>query len=103
MGGDQHGGAGFATNVVEQIQGRVTGRLVELAGGLVDEQHGRDVDQRGRERNPLLLSAGQAAARAIRLTRATSSFFMANSGLVCSQSGLLAPSGDSRSVRNARR
>ena len=54
-----HGAAGV--DVAQQLEDAAGGALVEVAGGLVGQQDGGIVHQRPRDRDPLLLAAGELA------------------------------------------
>ena len=59
MGDDHQREASLTPQVFQQHQDLVAGALVEVAGGLVREQNLRPLDQGPRDRDPLLLAAGQ--------------------------------------------
>ena len=61
-----HGGA-RGVDVAQQLEDAARGALVEVAGGLVGDQHHRIVDQRAGDRDPLLLAAGEFARERRRL------------------------------------
>ena len=58
VGGHHHGGAG-AVDPVEQLHDADAGVRVEVAGGLVGDQDLGPVDERPRDRDALLLAAGE--------------------------------------------
>ena len=58
---DQHDRVVFVAQSLEQRQDLLAGPAVERTGGLVGEQDRRTVDQRARDRDALLLAAGQLA------------------------------------------
>ena len=57
--GDEHDGAAFFVQSSEDPQNVLGGARVEVPGGLIGEDHGRVRDQRARDRDPLLLAAGE--------------------------------------------
>ena len=56
-------------DLAQELEDAAGGALVEVAGGLVGDEHERIVDQRARERHALLLAAGQLARKRGRLGR----------------------------------
>ena len=59
MRGDDHRGVVAAREPGQQVDHVGTGRGVEVAGGLVGEDHARADDERPRDRDALLLAAGE--------------------------------------------
>src|SRR5215211_5305203 len=59
VGGDQGGETGGAHELIERTENMGSGAGIEVAGGLVGEQHARGVGDRPRNRDPLLLAARQ--------------------------------------------
>ena len=62
--GGQQDGALLAAQVLHQLVDFQARLRVEAGGGLVEEQHLRIVEQRQRQGQPLLLSAGELASTA---------------------------------------
>ena len=63
VGHQDHGDALLAIELADDLHDLVRGAGVEVAGRLVGQQHGRAVDQRPRQGDALLLSAGELAGR----------------------------------------
>ena len=57
--GHQHDGLALLVEVVNQFEHLLAGARVEVAGGLIGQDHQRVVDQRTRDGHALLLAAGQ--------------------------------------------
>ncbi len=68
VGGDEHRGAG-AVDPVEQPHDVDRGLGIEVAGRLVGEQQRRVVDERPRDRDALLLPAGELVGHVVQLRR----------------------------------
>ena len=66
VGGHHDRGAG-AVDPVEQLHDPDRGGRVEVAGGLVGDQDHRPVDERARDRDPLLLAAGELVGHPLAL------------------------------------
>jgi hypothetical protein len=66
VGDEQHGDAVLAVEALEDLHDLDAGAAVEVAGGLVGQDELRVVDQRARDRHPLLLAAGELVRRVVR-------------------------------------
>ena len=66
VGDHHHRLARLARERVEEVEHRRGGLGVEVAGGLVGEDQGGVVDQRARDRHPLLLAAREPVGKAAR-------------------------------------
>ena len=66
MGRDQHGCAGPVADVHDQFRDPGAGLFVEIAGGLVGEDHPRLVRDRPGDGDPLLLAAGHLGRQVVR-------------------------------------
>src|SRR5260370_6989583 len=60
-------GGAVGIDVAQQLEDAASGTLVEIAGRLVCQQHRRLIDERTRDRDALLLAAGQLARICLRL------------------------------------
>ncbi len=59
MRDDDHRRVRIAVELLEQLDDAHAGGVIEIAGGLVGEEHARRVDERARDRDALLLAAGE--------------------------------------------
>ena len=59
VGGDDHGEAGGAHELGQRLEHMLGGVRVEIAGRLVGKQDARRIGDRARDRDPLLLAAGE--------------------------------------------
>src|SRR6266536_4608200 len=66
VGGHDHGGAG-PVDALEQLHDVLGGGRVQVPGGLVAEHQQGAVDERARDRDPLLLAAGELVGEAVGL------------------------------------
>ena len=64
---DDDGRAGLPLDLVDELDGLLAGRRVEVGQRLVEEQHVHVVDEDARERHALLLPAGELARRVMEM------------------------------------
>src|SRR3990170_2453691 len=65
VGDQQHGDAAVAVETLQDLHDLDAGAAVEIAGGLVGQDQLGVVDQRARDRHPLLLPAGELVGRVV--------------------------------------
>ena len=66
VGGDEHREAGGAHELRERREDVLGGARIEVSGRLVGKQDARRIGDRARDRDPLLLAAGELAGRCSR-------------------------------------